>query len=123
MRGSVILGGVLTAALALVAWNEIGRTAIVPVGAVAGVIVGLASPQPGRSLLDGAKSGSLGALFFVAAVALVGAYRYRVVGVGFAVDWGLFTGFAMIIMVLPLYMIEGAVVAPVVQTIRAATRP
>lgn len=118
MNRSLIVGAVLTAAFAIVAWNEFGRTAIVPCGAVAGVVVGLTGRTPGRSLLDGAKSGALGATLFVAAVALVGAYRYRVIGFGFAVDWGLFTGFAMIIMVLPLFMIEGAVVAPVVQKIR-----
>lgn len=114
----MIVGAVLTAVLAIVAWNELGQTAIVPCGAVAGLVVGLTSQHPDRSLLEGAKSGALGATLFVATVALVGAYRYRVIGFGFAVDWGLFTGFAMIIMVLPLFMIEGAVVAPITQKLR-----
>lgn len=113
MDRPLLLGGLLTAVLAFLGWTLVSRTAIVPCGLAAGAIVGLSGRPTDGGLIRGAKSGALGAGLFVASVALFGAYRYRVIGAGFAIDWALFTWFAMIVLILPLFAIEGAAFAPV----------
>lgn len=122
MDRPLLFGGVLTGVLALLAWTQIARTAIVPCGLAAGIVVGLAGRPTDAGLIRGAKSGALGAGLFVGTVALVGAYRYRVVGTGFAIDWALFTWFAMIVLILPLFAIEGAAAAPAAAWTRRSVR-
>lgn len=112
----------MTAALSLLAWTQVSRSAIVPCGLAAGVIVGLSGQPTDDGLIRGAKSGALGAGLFVGTVALVGAYRYRIIGPGFAIDWALFTWFAMIVLILPLFTIEGAVFAPATAWTRRSVR-
>lgn len=112
MDRALTVGAVITAAIAFLAWTQVGRPAIAPVGLAAGLIVGLASEGSETGFLDGAKAGALGGVLFVLTVAGVGAYRYRLIGVGFAVDWALFTTFSMLIIVLPLFAMEGAIAAP-----------
>lgn len=113
MDRPLVLGGVVTGVLALLGWTLVSRTAIVPCGLVAGAIVGISGRPTDAGLIRGGKSGALGAGLFVATVAIVGAYRYRVIATGFAIDWALFTWFAMIVLILPLFAIEGAAFAPV----------
>lgn len=112
MDRSLPIGGIVTAIIAFIAWTQLGRPAIAPVGLVAGLFVGLATEGSETGFLDGAKAGTLGGVLFVLTVAGLGAYRYRLIGVGFAIDWALFTTFSMLIIVLPLFAMEGAIAAP-----------
>lgn len=122
MDRPLVLGAVLTAGLSLLAWTQIGRPAIVPCGLAAGVVVGLSGPPTDTGLIRGAKAGALGAALFVGTVAIVGGYRYRVIATEFAIDWALFTWFAMIVLILPLFTIEGAAIAPVTAWTRRSVR-
>jgi len=119
----VLAGAAGTATIALVAWTQIGRTAIVPCSLVAGLFVGLTGRGPNTEFLRGAKAGAFAGVLFVASIALLGAYRYRTIGVGFAIDWGLFTGFSMIVLVLPLFTIGGAIGAPAGTWLRRSMGP
>lgn len=122
MDRPLVLGALLTGVLALLAWTQISRAAIVPSGLAAGIVVGLSGRPTDTGLIRGAKSGALGAGLFVGTVALVGAYRYRMIGTGFAIDWALFTWFAMIVLILPLFTIEGAAAAPAAAWTRRSVR-
>ncbi len=122
MDRSLLIGGIITAAIAFAAWTQFGRPAIAPIGLLAGLIVGLATQGSETGFLRGAKAGALGGGLFVLSVAGLGAYRYRLIGVGFAVDWALFTTFSMLIIVLPLFAMEGAIAAPVAAWTRRSLR-
>jgi hypothetical protein len=111
IRRSELYGALLAAGLALVAGRFAGQTALVPCGLAAGLAVGLDDDvgPGGPAALYGARSGALGALAFVVVTAAVGFARLApIVGPAFAVDWSLFTGFAMSALLLPLYAVEGA---------------
>ena len=122
MDRPLLVGGVLTAVLALLAWTQVSRPAIAPCGLAAGIVVGLSGRPTDTGLIRGGKAGALGAGLFVGTVALVGAYRYRVIGTDFAIDWALFTWFAMIVLILPLFAIEGSVAAPAAAWTRRSLR-
>ena len=82
-----------------------------PCGFSATALVGLDPDRRagGPAALYGSRAGPLGALAFVLATAVLGFARLApIVGPAFAVDWSLFTGFAMAPLLLPLYAVEGA---------------
>lgn len=112
MDRSLLSGAALTAVSAFLAWTQVSRTAIVPCGLAAGILVGATGRSVDDGMIRGAKAGALGALLFVSTVAVVGGYRYRVISAGYAIDWSLFTWFSMNVMVLPLFTLEGAAAAP-----------
>ena len=118
MDRALLVGAALTAASAFLAWTQVSRTAIVPCGLVAGILVGATGRPMDNGLLRGAKAGALGAVLFVTTIAVVGGYRYRVVSTGYAIDWSLFTWFSMSVMVLPLFTLEGGVAAPAAAWVR-----
>lgn len=125
IRRSELYGALLAAGLALVAARFAGGTALVPCGLAAGVVVGLdADVGPGGpAALHGARSGALGALAFVFVTAAAGFARLApIVGPAFAVDWSLFTGFAVAPLLLPLYAVEGAAAPLFARGRRFATR-
>ena len=82
----------------------------------------LVARADGVAAVGGARAGALGAILVVLAFAAIGFVRLApIVGPAFAVDWSLFTGFAMAPMLLPLYVVEGAVAPLVARSRRAAT--
>lgn len=114
----------LTTLVALVAAGLAGRLALVPCGFVAGIVVGMDpdASADGVAVVSGARAGALGAVLVVLAFAAIGFVRLTpIVGPAYAVDWSLFTGFAMAPLLLPLYVVEGAV-APLVARSRSAAR-
>jgi len=119
----VVAGAVGTGVLTFLVWIQIGRTAIVPCGLIAGLFIGVTARGLSSEFLRGAKAGALAAVLFVGSVALLGTLRYRTIGLGFAIDWGLFTGFSMIVLVLPLFTMEGAIGAPVGTWLRRSVGP
>lgn len=119
----VLTGAIGTGAISFIAWTQIGRTAMVPCGLLAGLFIGLTAKGPASEFLRGAKSGALAAVLFVGTITLLGAVRYRTIGLGFAIDWGLFTGFSMIVLVLPLFTMEGAIGAPLGTWLRRSVAP
>lgn len=115
-------GALLTAVTALAAAAVAGRLALVPAGFVAGFVVGVDpdASADGVAIVSGARAGALGAVLVVLAFATIGFARLvPIVGPAFAVDWSLFTGFAMAPLLLPLYVVEGAA-APIVARGRSA---
>mgnify|MGYP006296484541 CR=1 FL=1 len=122
MDRPLVAGAGLTGGLAILAWTQLGRPAIAPCGMVAGLIVGLATPETETGFIRGAKAGALGATGFVGTIVVVGAVRYRTIGLGFVIDWALFTAFSMGIIVLPLFAMEGAFAGPVTTVIARSMR-
>lgn len=115
-------GALLTAVTALAAAALAGRVALLLAGFVAGIVVGMDpdARADGVAIVSGVRAGVLGALLVIAALAVVGFGRLTpVVGPGFALDWSLFTGFTTALLLLPLYIVEGAA-APIVARGRSA---
>lgn len=123
MDRQVLTAAIGTGFISLIAWTQFGRTAMVPCGLLAGLFIGLTAQGPDSEFLRGSKAGAFAAGLFVATITLFGAFRYRTIGLGFAIDWGLFTGFSMIVLVLPLFTMEGAVGAPLGTWLRRSVAP
>ncbi|PSP76096.1 hypothetical protein BRC81_13950 [Halobacteriales archaeon QS_1_68_20] len=91
------------------------QTALVPAGFLAG-LAAVGSPSYADAVVRGGKAGALGGVLFVTLTGLgVAARMASFLGPLFAVDVFLFTSFAMAVMLVPLYGIEGLVVGPLVQ--------
>lgn len=116
---SELAAAVLVCAGAAVAAPVGDRTSIVPVGLLAG-LAAVGTPTYADAVVRGAKAGALGGLLFVSLTGLAVAGRLApVIGPLFAVDVFLFTSFAMMVMLLPLYGIEGLVAGPLVRWLGA----
>lgn len=103
---------------------RVGGTAIVYVGLLGG-LAAVGSPTYATAVIRGGRAGTLGGLLVVCLAGLMAAFRIvPLLGVPFAVDAFLFTGFSMMLLIVPMYGIEGLVVAPLVQWIgeKVATR-
>lgn len=109
-----LAGAVLVAAVALLATRYVGRSGLLLCGLAAGFVVGLRE-RPSDAAVRGAATGALGATAFVAvAAALVFVRLEPVLGPAFALDPTLFTAFAMLPLLVPLYLVEGAIAGPIV---------
>lgn len=114
---SELASAVLVCAVAVVVAPMGGNTSIVPVGFLAG-LAAVGSPTYEDAVIRSSRAGAIGGVLFVTLMGLIVAGRVAsVIGYFFAVDVFLFTGFAMVVMVVPLYGIEGLVVAPLVHWI------
>ncbi len=112
---SELAGAALVCAGAGLAGLHPAQTSLIPVGFLAG-LAAVGSPSYADAVVRGGKAGALGGLLFVSLTGLVAAARMTsVLGPLFAVDVFLFTSFAMAVMLLPLYGIEGLVVGPLVR--------
>lgn len=107
------LGAAGLVCVAAVLLSPVGtQTSIVPAGLLAG-FAGVGSASYPDAVVRGGRAGALGGLGYVGVVALLAAGRMgSMVGAAFAVDMFLFTSFAMLIMLVPLYGIEGLAVGP-----------
>ena len=109
-----LAGGALVAAVALLALRFGGRSGVLLPGVLAGLVAGVRE-VPADAAVRGAAGGAVGAVAFVAAAAgLVFVRLEPVLGPAFALDPTLFTAFAMLPLLLPLYLVEGAIAGPVV---------
>lgn len=113
-RKSELLGAAVVCVAALLVSPMEADTSLVPVGLLAG-LAGIRAPTPAEGLIRGSKAGALGGVAFITATGLGIALRMVPVVGAFAVDYVLFTGFAMAVMLIPWYGIAGMVAGPVVQ--------
>lgn len=111
---SELASAVLVCAVAVVVTPMGGNTSIIPVGFLAG-LAAVASPTYEDAVIRGSRAGALGGLLYISTMGLIVAGRLvSLIGLPFAVDVFLFTSFAMMMMVVPMYGIEGLVVGPLV---------
>lgn len=109
-----LAGGALVAAVALAALRFGGRSGLLLPGVLAGLAAGVRE-APADAAVRGAAGGAVGAVAFVAVAAgLVFVRLEPALGPAFALDPTLFTAFAMLPLLLPLYLVEGAMAGPVV---------
>lgn len=112
---SELASAVLVCVVAVVVTPMGGNTSIIPVGFLAG-LAALGSPTYEDAVVRGGRAGALGGLLYITLMGLIVAGRVAsVIGYLFAVDVFLFTSFAMVVMVVPMYGIEGLVIAPLVR--------
>ena len=115
-------GALLVTAAAILALVLGDRTALLPCGVVAGLAAGVYE-RPWEAALRGALAGAAGAVaFVVVAAGLVFVRMEPIVGAAFALDPTLFTVFSMLPLLLPLYLVEGALAGPAAAWGSAAVR-
>jgi len=114
-RRSELAAAVLVAGVALALAPMEARTSLVPAGLVAG-LAGLRTHGPAVAIVRGSKAGALGGMLFVLVVSLGRAVQIsNLVSAWYAPDVLFFTGFTMLVMLVPLYGIEGMLAAPIVR--------
>lgn len=118
LAGAVAVGGV---ALAVTVATR--SVYLVPVGFLAGIVVGLradVADPPSETALSGASSGAAGAVIYaMGAVPLRVMEMMALLPTGLLVDLALFRSFALTILLVPLYGIEGFAAGPAVRWLRA----
>lgn len=114
---SELASAVLVCVVAVFVTPMWGDTSIIPVGFLAG-LAAVGSPNYSDAIIRGSRAGALGGVLYISMMGLLVAGRAAsVIGYLFAVDVFLFTSFAMMMMVVPMYGIEGLVIAPLVHWI------
>lgn len=113
-RRSEAATGVLVAAVALVLARPGMGMQLVPVGLAAG-LAAVGAPTAADGLIRGGKAGTLGGTLFVGGVAVGAGLRTLPFAGAFAVDYVLFTGFALAWWVVPWYGMAGMAAGPAVR--------
>jgi hypothetical protein len=121
------LAAAVVAGLVAFGVNDLApRMYLVPVGFVAAVVVGVTARRdrpPFGTAMSGARAGvATGVVYAAVEGVLEALHLLDLVPAGFVVDNVLFQLFAVAIMLVPLYAIEGAVGAPAVQWLSETVR-
>lgn len=120
-KRAVALGGAVSTLAALVAAVFVGQSAaLTPWGLLAGLVVAVRVREPADGLFDGALAGTVGGVGTVCAVGLLSAVQafVRLSDPGVAASLGVYVTFATMVIIIPLFALEGLVVGAVGASVR-----
>lgn len=118
---SELVTAVIVCVVAVLVTPMEANTSIIPVGFLAG-LAAIGSPTYSDAVIRGSRAGALGGILYITVMGLIVAGRLAsVIGYLFAIDVFLFTSFTMMIMIVPLYGIQGLLVGPLVHWIGGKT--